>query len=77
MDLGELHWMLGIEVKRDRPGRIDLLSQRAYIDAILRHYHLTNLKPLSTPMGYQVTRERRRMRDNARRPLPRGCRPPR
>jgi hypothetical protein len=53
-DLGELHWMLGIEVKRDRPGRIVHLSQRAYIDAILRRYHLADLKPLSTPMDHQV-----------------------
>jgi len=53
-DLRELHWMLGIEVKCDRPGRMVHLSQRAYIDAILRHYHLSDLKPLSTPMDHQV-----------------------
>lgn len=53
-DLGELHWMLGIEVKRDRPGRLVHLSQRAYIDAILRRYNLADLKPLSTPMDHQV-----------------------
>jgi Reverse transcriptase (RNA-dependent DNA polymerase) len=53
-DLGELHWMLGIEVKRDRPGRVVHLSQRAYIDAILRRHQLADLKPLSTPMDHQV-----------------------
>ena len=53
-DLGELHWMLGIEVKRDRPGRLVHLSQCAYIDAILRRYNLADLKPLSTPMDNQV-----------------------
>ena len=53
-DLGELHWMLGIEVKRDRPGQVVHLSQRAYIDAILRRYNLDDLKPLSTPMDHQV-----------------------
>jgi len=53
-DLGELHWMLGIEVKRDRSGCMVHLSQRAYIDAILRRYHLSDLKPLSTPMDHQV-----------------------
>ena len=53
-DLGELHWMLGIEVKRDRAGRTVHLSQRAYIDAILRRYNLDDLKPLSTPMDHQV-----------------------
>jgi len=53
-DLGELHWMLGIEVKRDRSGRMVHLSQQAYIDAILRRYHLSDLKLLSMPMDHQV-----------------------
>jgi hypothetical protein len=49
-DLGELHWLLGIEVKRDREARTLHLSQRAYIDSILRRYGLDELKPASTPM---------------------------
>jgi hypothetical protein len=53
-DLGELHWMLGIEIKRDRDARTIHLSQRAYIDAILRRYHFDELKPLSTPMDVQI-----------------------
>jgi len=46
--------MLGIEVKHDRPGHLVHLSQHAYIDAILRRYNLTDLKPLSTPIDHQV-----------------------
>ena len=53
-DLGELHWMLSLEVQRDRVGRTIHISQRAYIDAILRHYHFDKLKLLSTPMDIQV-----------------------
>ncbi len=53
-DLGELHWMLGIEVKRDRVANTVHLSQRAYIDAILHRFNFTDLKPLSTPMDVQV-----------------------
>ena len=49
-DLGELHWMLGIKIKCDRPGQFVHLSQRLYIDAILCCYNLANLKPLSTPI---------------------------
>jgi hypothetical protein len=49
-DLGELHWLLGIEIKRDRERRTIHLSQRAYIDSIIRRYNLDNLKPASTPM---------------------------
>jgi len=53
-DLGELHWMLSIEVKHNHPGRLVHLSQCTYIDAILCRYNLADLKPLSTPMDHQV-----------------------
>jgi len=53
-NLGELHWMLGIKIKRDHPGQVVCLSQRSYIDAILRCYNLADLKLLSTPMDHQV-----------------------
>ena len=53
-DLRELHWMLGIKIKHDCPGQVVHLLQCLYIDAILRHYNLADLKPLSTPMDHQV-----------------------
>jgi hypothetical protein len=53
-DLGELHWMLSIEIKRDCDAHTIHLSQRAYIDAILCRYHFDELKPLSTPMDVQI-----------------------
>jgi hypothetical protein len=46
--------MLGIEIKHDRMASTIHLSQRAYIDAILRRYNFADLKPLSTPMDVQV-----------------------
>ena len=49
-DLGELHWILRIEVRRIREERKLLLSQKSYIDSILRHYGFDDLKPVSTPM---------------------------
>jgi transposase InsO family protein len=58
-DLGELHWMLGLEIKRDREGRTIHISQRAYLDSILRRFHFDDLKPLSTPMdtSFRLTKE--------------------
>jgi len=53
-DLRELHWMLSIEIKCDRPSQVVHLLQRLYIDAILRCYNLADLKLLSTPMDHQV-----------------------
>jgi len=49
-DLGEVHWLLGIEVKRDREARTISLSQSAYIKSILRRFNFDELKPVSTPM---------------------------
>src|SRR5258707_4065308 len=49
-DLGALHWMLGIEIRRDRKAGTVHLLQWAYLNSILRHYHLVDLKPLSMPM---------------------------
>jgi hypothetical protein len=54
VDLGELHWLLGIEVKRDREARTIHTSQRAYIDSILRRYGFYELKPVSIPMEASI-----------------------
>ena len=53
-DLGKLHWMLGLEIKRDHEAGTIHLSQGAYIDSILRHYNFDNLKPLSSPMDLAI-----------------------
>ena len=53
-DLGEAHWLLGIEVQRDRETRTLQLSQRSYIDAILRRFCFDDLKPLSMPMDPHI-----------------------
>ena len=53
-DLGELYWMLSLEIQHNRIGRTIHISQRAYIDSILRRFNFTDLKPLSTPMDIQV-----------------------
>ena len=49
-DLGEIHWLLGIEVQRDQERRTIHFSQRSYIASILRRFNLDELKPLLTPM---------------------------
>jgi hypothetical protein len=53
-DMGELHWLLGIEVKRNREERTISLSQRSYIDSITRRFGFEDLKPISTPMDPNV-----------------------
>jgi hypothetical protein len=53
-DLGELHWLLGLEIRRDRSRRTISLSQRSYIDQIIRRYGLEDLKPVSIPMDVNI-----------------------
>jgi hypothetical protein len=49
-DLGELHWLLGIEVTRNCDNHTLSLSQKAYLDSIIRRFNFEELKPVSNPM---------------------------
>jgi hypothetical protein len=54
VDLGPIHWMLGIEIHRNREERTVSLSQKSYIQSIIRRFHFDDLKPVSSPMDPQV-----------------------
>jgi hypothetical protein len=49
-DMGEIHWILGFSVRRNREERTLSLSQESYIKAIINRFGFEHLKPLSTPM---------------------------
>lgn len=53
-NLGELHWILGIEVCCERENKRIFLSQRAYLDSILHRYGLDKLRPVSLPMETSI-----------------------
>ena len=53
-DLGELHWLLGIEIRRDRSRLTLALSQRSYLASILRRYGFEDLKPVSISMDVNI-----------------------
>ena len=50
-DLGELAWILGIQVKRDRISKTITLSQAAYVDSVVKRFNLTSASPLQTPIN--------------------------
>jgi len=56
-DVGEIHWLLGVEIKRDRHAQNMTLSQKAYIDAICTWFRLQDMWPATTLMeaGVQLT----------------------
>nr|GFB47691.1 retrotransposon protein, putative, Ty1-copia subclass [Tanacetum cinerariifolium] len=49
-DLGEAAYILGIKIYRDRSRRLIGLCQSAYIEKILKRYHMENSKHGSIPM---------------------------
>ena len=53
-NLGDLHWILGIEVCQIREDKKIMLLQRSYIDSILWCYGFDDAKPISTPMDVNI-----------------------
>jgi hypothetical protein len=53
-DLGDVHWLLGIEVARNCEMREVSFSQKAYVQKILERFGMTDAKPLTTPMDPNV-----------------------
>lgn len=49
-DLGELHFILGLQVKRDRSARTLHLSQQHYIETILERFNVSDLRPTKSPL---------------------------
>jgi hypothetical protein len=49
-DLGELHFILGLQVTRDRAKRSLSLCQTQYIDSILTRFNMQDCKPAKYPL---------------------------
>ena len=49
-DLGELHFIPGLQVKRDRSARTLHLSQKQYINTILDRFEMLDCKPAKSPL---------------------------
>jgi hypothetical protein len=56
MDLGDLHWLLCIQIKFGKKG-IEL-SQSVYIDTILLHFGMTDCNPTVLPIDHNTTLKR-------------------
>jgi hypothetical protein len=50
VDLGEINWLLGIHIQRDRIAKTITLSQTAYIEQILAHMGMSDAAPNLVPM---------------------------
>ena len=50
-DLGAAKKILGMEILRDRVARRLSLSQKGYIEKVLRRFNMQNAKPATTPLA--------------------------
>ena len=50
-DLGEAHYVLGIEILHDKSGGVLGLSQKTYIDRILKRFNLHSCTPQKTQIS--------------------------
>ena len=49
-DLGEIFYILGLQIIRDRIHHMIYISQTKYIQSILKRYGMEDCKPLATPL---------------------------
>jgi hypothetical protein len=49
-DLGEASYVLGIEIHRDRRKGLLGLSQKSYIEKVLKKFNMHNCNPTSAPI---------------------------
>ena len=50
-DLGPAKKILGMEISRDRKAGVLYLSQKGYINKVLKRFNMSNAKPVSTPLA--------------------------
>ena len=53
-DMGEAHFILGVQITRDRLNRRLCLSQAEYVRTILERFGMRDCKPVATPMATGV-----------------------
>ena len=49
-DIGPTHFILGMEIKRDRESKRLWLSQQKYIEEILKRFNIQDCKPIKVPI---------------------------
>ena len=54
-DMGEAHFMLEVEIVRDRSKKFLGLSQETYRKKILELFRMENSKPIDTPVEKGIT----------------------
>ena len=59
VDQGEIHFILGMSIKRDHPKKTLFISQQKYLESVLRRFGMENSKSISTPLDAGKTFHKR------------------
>lgn len=58
-DQGEVYYVLGMTIKRDREAKTMYISQKNYVESVLNRFGMTNCKTVSTPLECGTTFHKR------------------
>ena len=50
IDQGEIHYLLGMSIKRNREKRTLTITQPNYVEKVLKKFRMENCRPVSTPL---------------------------
>ena len=59
VDLGQIHFVLGMSVKRDRANKVLFINQEKYLESVLNRFGMQDCKPVSTPLEIGMTFHKR------------------
>ncbi len=59
VDQGEIHFVLGMSIKRDRTNKVLFINQAKYVESVLNRFRMQDCKPVSTPLEVGTTFHKR------------------
>ena len=59
VDQGEIHYVLGMSIKRDRANKVLFINQQKYLESVLSRFGMADCKPISTPLEIGKTFHKR------------------
>ncbi len=59
VDQGEIHFVLGMSIKRDRTNKVLFINQAKYVESVLNRFRMQDCKSVSTPLEVGTTFHKR------------------
>jgi hypothetical protein len=66
VDQGEIHFVLGMSIKRDRATKALFINQENYLEGVLNRFGMQDCKSASTPLETGMTFHKRKQKTKNR-----------